>query len=141
MKSTAERVAAMRRRRYELGLTQIGFWVPKQHVEAIRELVKHEMARLAAPPPPPLTLGSIAEEFAAIPPEQGSPKSGRQRAVPWMILLSAPGTLPDGLKKRLRKAGFHCVNPTTWRGDAPVALIGTLLPAIRAAGARCEPGA
>lgn len=138
MKSTAERVAAMRRRRYEQGLSQIGFWVPKQHVEAIRELVRLELARLMAPPPP--SLSSIADEFAVPPPEPGFPKGGA-RAVPWMIRLSAPGTLPDGLKKRLRKAGFRCINPTTWRGDAPSAVMDTLLPAIKTAGARCEPGA
>ena len=137
MKTTAERVAAMRRRHYEQGLSHIGFWVPMQHADSIRAIVERELIRLTAPP--------VVEEVAAASvrtqpaQDQRPPKTGGHRAVPWKITLSAPGSLPDGLKKRLRKAGFRCVDPMTWRGDAPAAVMEAFKSAIAAAGALCEP--
>lgn len=126
MKTTAERVQAMRDRRYAAGLSQLVLWVPPDRKAEIRELVERHLAGPSvepAPEPPP----------APLPPPQAKPRPVAR------TLVFADKAQPTALKSKMRGAGFTCKKPGVWVGKAVSAEAwAEILPLALAAGGKGE---
>ena len=96
MKTTTERVQALRDRRYAAGLSQLVLWVPKERAVEIRALVQRHLGDLARP--------SLEQTQTAEP-------AARKLVFTEKIRSKA-------FKAKMRAAGFTCDLPGVWAGDA-----------------------
>lgn len=141
MKTAAERVTAMRQRRYEQGLQMLVLWVPKNRAAEIRGLVQE---RLASPAPPcPDELAPVTRETqATVRAEPAAIAVAASAAVElypakWKVILPPTRTSPE-LKAMFRQTGLVCSAAGRWHGLLTPAQQQFLEPLVEAAQGRWE---
>lgn len=143
MKTAAERVAAMRRRRQEQGLQMLTLWVPRGRAVEVRELVRRA---LVAPPAPeanrPIPIAAVAPGTPARVPEvektpTPTPPPAKQKPIKWQVVLP-PARTPPELKRQLRQAGLVCSAAGRWHGRLTLAQQQALAPRVQEAQGRWE---
>ena len=142
MKTAAERVTAMRQRRYEQGLQMLVLWVPKDRAGEIRGLVQQRLASPApafptkpAPPVSPETRVAAKPKRAAdtvAAPAPVKPQPGK-----WKVILPPTRTSPE-LKAMFRQTGMVCSAAGRWHGLLTPAQQQALEPLVEAAQGRWE---
>lgn len=141
MKTAAERVTAMRQRRYEQGLQMLVLWVPKDRVAEIRGLVQQRLASSAPACPGELAPVSL-ETWAAAKPEPtvdavAAPAPVKPPSATWKVILPPTRTSPE-LKAMFRQAGMVCSAAGRWHGLLTPAQQQVLEPLVEAAQGRWE---
>ncbi|MGI4748221.1 MAG: hypothetical protein ACRYFY_19580 [Janthinobacterium lividum] len=116
MKTAAERVTAMRQRRYEQGLQMLVLWVPKDRAVEIRELVQQTLASPVQETfdRPPAAVSETLEA-SRTEPAAGTVVTSQGRPSKWKIILP-PTRTSSGLKAMLRQVGMTCSAAGRWHG-------------------------
>lgn len=136
MKSAAERVSAMRQRRYEQGLQLLTLWVPQGRADEIRALVHQVLAASLPQQEAGSTMSAPEERAAELPDAQAvvSPaKTAKSKPSKWKIVLP-PGPTATELKGKFRAVGMVCSGPGRWHGRLTSIQREALSPSILAAG-------
>ncbi len=141
MRTAAERVTAMRQRRYEQGLQMLVLWVPKGRADEIRGLVQQ---RLASPAPScPGELAPVSPKTrAAAKPERAAdtiavPALIKPQPGKWKVILPPARTSPE-LKVMFRQTGMVCSAAGRWHGFLTPAQRQALEPLVEAVQGRWE---
>ncbi len=141
MKTAAERVTAMRQRRYEQGLQMLVLWVPKDRAGEIRGLVQQRLVSPApscpAEPAPVSPETRVAAKLKRAADTVAAPAPFKPQPGKWKVILPPTRTSSE-LKAMFRQTGMVCSAAGRWHGLLTSAQRQALEPLVEAAQGRWE---